>query len=108
MDATLDDLRTPVVLRAARLEAGLAQAALAARLGVDQSTISRWESGRDEPSLRMLARALRACGRRARLVVEPDDGVDRAQLRQHLAMSPDERLQAAVNLSRLVASARRA
>ena len=38
----------------------------------------------------------------------PDDGVDRAQLRQQLAMTPEQRLASVVNLSRFVAEARRA
>lgn len=95
------------LVRQARREAGLSQAALAERLGTTQSAISRWEAGRDEPRLGSLASILDACGLRLSLVVETaDDGVDRAQLRQQLAMTPDERLASVVNVSAALASAR--
>ena len=50
------------VLRAAREEAGLSQAALAARSGVSQSVISVYESGRRQPSLPMLTGLVEAAG----------------------------------------------
>lgn len=108
-------VRTPVpdsaalasLIRGARHEAGLSQATLAARLGTTQSAISRWEAGRDEPRIASLAAILTACGLRLSLVVETaDDGVDRAQIRQQLAMTPDERLASVVNLSAALATAR--
>jgi transcriptional regulator with XRE-family HTH domain len=94
------------LIRAARAQAGLTQAALAERLGTTQSVVSRWERGGDEPRLSTLARVLRACGLRLVLSTEADD-VDRAQIRQQLAMSPAERLASVTNVSRMRASARR-
>jgi transcriptional regulator with XRE-family HTH domain len=94
------------LVREARTAAGLSQAALAARIDTTQSVVSRWERGSDEPRLTTLARILAACERRLVLVAEPDD-VDRAQIRQQLALSPAERLASVVNLSRALASARR-
>lgn len=94
------------LIRAARAQAGLTQAALAERLGTTQSVVSRWERGGDEPRLSTLARVLRACGLRLVLSTEADD-VDRAQIRQQLAMSPAERLASVANVSRMRASARR-
>ena len=94
------------LIRGARVEAGLTQAALAERLGTTQSVVSRWERCGDEPRLSTLARILRACGRRLVLSTEADD-VDRAQIRQQLAMSPAERLASVTNLSRMLASARK-
>jgi len=41
-------------LRAARHRVGLTQAALAAHLGVGQSTVSMWESGRNRPSVQVV------------------------------------------------------
>ncbi|MCP3871206.1 MAG: helix-turn-helix domain-containing protein [Gammaproteobacteria bacterium] len=41
----------PVLLRSYRREKGLKQEALAYMLNVDQTTISRWERGKDNPSL---------------------------------------------------------
>jgi transcriptional regulator with XRE-family HTH domain len=57
-------------LRGARLRAGLTQHALAARAGTSQATISAYEAGRKQPSLRTLERLLEATG--ARLAVVPD------------------------------------
>lgn len=92
-------------IRQWRLAAGLTQTGLAARLGTTQSAVSRWERGHDEPRLATLAEILRACGLRGELVVDVD--VDRAQIRQQLAMSPGERLASSVNVSRMVALSRR-
>jgi transcriptional regulator with XRE-family HTH domain len=94
------------LIRSVRGRAGLSQAALAARLGTTQSVVSRWERGGDEPRLSTLERIARACGGRLVVTVEPDD-VDRAQIRQHLAMSPAERLASVANVSRMLATARR-
>ncbi|KAA0233859.1 MAG: XRE family transcriptional regulator [Actinobacteria bacterium] len=94
------------LIRAARTAAGLTQASLAERLGTTQSVISRWERGRDEPRLSTLARVMHACGHALSLAVEPDD-VDRAQIRQQLAMTPSERLAMVTNVSRVLAAAHR-
>lgn len=50
------------ILRAARLRSSLSQADLARRVGVAQSVISAYESGRREPSLPTLARLVEATG----------------------------------------------
>ena len=93
------------LIREVRTAGGLTQAGLAALVGTKQSVVSRWERGHDEPRLSTLARVLRACGQAIVLHVEPD--VDRAQIRQQLALTPAERLASVVNLSRTLASARR-
>lgn len=90
----------------ARQTAGLSQVQLAERVGTTQSAVSRWENGGDEPRLSTLAAILSACGRRLVLQVETDD-VDRAQIRQQLAMTPEQRLASVVNISRTLASAKR-
>jgi hypothetical protein len=56
-------------LRDARRHAGLSQAALAARAGTSQATISAYESGSKQPSLETFERLLAVAG--ARLVIEP-------------------------------------
>lgn len=94
------------LIRQARVDAGLSQAGLAERLGTAQSVVSRWERGADEPRLGTLARILAACDRILVLRAE-EDGVDRAQIRQQLAMSPADRLASATNLSRMRSEARR-
>ena len=74
------------------------------RIGTAQSSVSRWERGHDEPRLSTLATIARACG--FRLAVEfREEDIDRAQIRQQLAMTPEQRLASVVNLSRLRSSA---
>jgi transcriptional regulator with XRE-family HTH domain len=51
------------LLRQAREQALLTQRQLAAQLGVPPSTLSRYESGAGQPSLRMLDRILAGCGK---------------------------------------------
>jgi len=94
------------LVREAREWAQLSQSALAAEVGTTQSAISRWERGHDEPRLTTLDQILRACGLRLTLVTDADD-VDRAQIRQQLRLTPEERLQSAVNLGRALAGSRR-
>ena len=95
------------MIREAREERGLSQAALAELLSTTQSAVSRWERGHDEPRLSTLESILRACGRQLVITSEPASDVDRAQIRQQLAMTPDERLASVINVSRFVASAQR-
>lgn len=97
------------MIRKARQESGLSQAALAQKLSTTQSAVSRWERGHDEPRLSTLESILGACGRSLVLSTEQAvlDDVDRAQIRQQLAMTPDERLASVTNVSTFVASARR-
>ena len=99
---------TPIsdLVRRARLTAGLSQAQLARRVGTTQSAVSRWEHGHDEPRIASLSELMTACGLRLELVVEPDD-VDRAQIRQQLAMTPTQRLASVGNISKALADARR-
>jgi predicted transcriptional regulator len=94
------------LIRTARDAAQLTQAELAARLSTTQPVVSRWERGVEEPRLSTLARIMRACSHRLVMTIEHDD-VDRAQLRQQLAMSPTQRLETVVNISRMLASAER-
>jgi transcriptional regulator with XRE-family HTH domain len=96
------------LVRSARGRAGLTQAQLAERMGTTQSAVSRLEGGRDEPRLPTLRAALAACGLVLDLVVRPEPDVDRTQIRQQLALSPEQRLASVRNLSRTIAQARRA
>jgi transcriptional regulator with XRE-family HTH domain len=97
------------VIRDARVRAGLNQAELASTLGTTQSVVSRWERGHDTPRADTLVAILRACGYETDLVMRPRDaGVDRAQIRDMLRMSPESRLASSVNVSRMRAGMRRA
>lgn len=101
MQRNLGDL-----IKTARTQANLSQGSLAERLGTTQSAVSRWERNHDEPRLSSLDAILRACGQRLVVTSEPDD-VDRAQIRQQLAMTPEQRLASVVNVSAFVGSAQR-
>lgn len=93
------------LIRDVRAEAGLTQTALAQAIGTKQSVISRWERGDDTPRLDSIVRILRACGFEADLVLRRHDDVDRAQIREQLAMSPRDRLRSVENVSRMKALA---
>jgi transcriptional regulator with XRE-family HTH domain len=88
------------MVRFARSRAALTQRALAAKSGIPQETIARIERGRADPRLKTLDRLLEACG--YGLEVEPrlGIGVDRAQIRALLELSPSERLERALNVDR--------
>ena len=55
-------------LRDMRLRCGLGQGELAARLGIDQSHVSRIESGRRDPAVDVLERWAAACEHKVCLV----------------------------------------
>jgi transcriptional regulator with XRE-family HTH domain len=101
---------TGSLLRTARLDAGLTQAQLAARLGVSQPAIARLERPDANPTVATLDRALRAAGRRLTSEPTPPD-VDETQIVERLRLTPAERLAAFQasqrNLQRLLAGARR-
>jgi transcriptional regulator with XRE-family HTH domain len=103
---------TPAVhelLRRARTDAGLTQAALAARLGVTQPTVAAWERPGANPTLRTVERALAATGRELRLSApERRSAVDAGLVIEHLRLSPRERLVVLAGLQRAAARLRRA
>ena len=81
------------LLRDARRRAGLTQADLADRLGVSQAAVARLESPRANPTVDTLDRALWATGHRLALDAQarrPE--VDESLIRQHLELSPAERI----------------
>lgn len=69
LDIVVSDMDAAEALRTARRTAGLSQAEVAARAETSQATVSAYESGRKEPSLRTLSRLLAVTG--TRLAVEP-------------------------------------
>lgn len=104
---TLSALGSGRLICEARRLGGLTQGNLARRLGTTQSAVSNWERGRDTPRVDTLARILEACGFEADMTFRRLDDVDRAQIRENLAMTPAERLQSVRNVSKLRAKARR-
>ena len=90
-------------LRQARRRAGLTQRELAERAGIPQPTVSRIESGRVVPRVDTLDRLLRLCGDELAAVPKLGDGIDRSLIRQKLALSPSERLDAIASEGRSMA-----
>ena len=80
-------------LRRARLDAGLSQAGLARRAGVDQPMVSIYEHDRRSPSWTTFERLVRGAGAVAEIRVEPlsDTALTLADLGRHLAASTDDR-----------------
>ena len=85
-------MNAPELLRTARSRRGWTQAQLAARCGVPQSVIARWESGRVSPRIDSLNRILAAAGFEPTVVLVDDCSVDRDQLAERLRWTPLERL----------------
>jgi transcriptional regulator with XRE-family HTH domain len=81
------------LLKDARGRAGLTQAELGARLGISQAAVARLERPGANPTVATLENALWATGHRLALdapVQRP--GVDESLIRQHLELTPAERL----------------
>lgn len=94
-------------VKEARLRAGLTQAELARRAGTSQPTLARYERGAVVPSIATLERLLAACGLElsVRLVdIDPsyDENID-----SFLKLSPEARLQSAVNMAEFTLELRR-
>jgi transcriptional regulator with XRE-family HTH domain len=103
----LHSLRTGSVVRAARREAGLTQRELGERVGTTQSAVARWESGAETPRFDTLASLMRACGVEVDVSFRRHDDVDRSQIREHLALTPAERLEAQRRMAAFRSSARK-
>ena len=67
-----------------------------------QETIARIESGRVDPRISTVDRLLEGCGYGLEHLPRLGIGVDRAQILERLAMSPDERLVRAMEEDRLM------
>jgi len=80
------------MVRHARRRAGLTQRQLAARAGIPQETIARIERGRVDPRVGTLDRLLEGCGFGLEHMPRLGIGIDRTQIRDLLAMNPEERL----------------
>lgn len=81
------------LIRKARSEAGLSQAALAQRLGVSQAAIAKLERSGSNPTVDTLDDVLWAAGHRLQLAAPMrQPGVDESLIRQQLELPPAERL----------------
>jgi transcriptional regulator with XRE-family HTH domain len=85
-----------MLIREARLRAGLSQGELSERSGKDRAQIARWERDVVQPSFETLRDLVRACGFDLDMTLVPYEPDDRAtaRLRKGLMRSPQERLQA--------------
>jgi len=86
----------PDLLFAVRRAAGLSQRELAQRTGVPQPTIAAIEAGRRDPRVGTLAKLVDGCGWTLTMVRQKGEGIDRAQIRRLLALTPEERLRRGV------------
>lgn len=92
----------------ARRRAGLSQRELAARAGVAQQEIARYERGRVTPSLERLRSLIAACGLELTFgLARADDSYDH-QITQALALTPRERLERALRDAEALRAAPRA
>ncbi len=82
-----------MLIREARLLAGISQGDLGDRVGRDRAQIARWERDAVQPSFETLRELLRACGYDLTLQLaryEPDEHEDE-QIRKRVLRSPQER-----------------
>jgi transcriptional regulator with XRE-family HTH domain len=94
-----------LLIKEARLRAGLLEAALAERLGVPESRVRAWEARSESPTMEEVTRAVRACGLDLRVSLEPYDDHDIGLALQNLRLTPEERL---ARLHAMLAFVRRA
>jgi transcriptional regulator with XRE-family HTH domain len=87
-----DAVKSAMVLREARLRAGLSQEGLAERSGVNRVQINRYEAGAVAPSLDTLVELVRACGLDLTLDLIPFDSSVDERLRGLQPLSPERRL----------------
>ncbi|MGH2911613.1 MAG: helix-turn-helix domain-containing protein [Solirubrobacteraceae bacterium] len=82
-----------MLIRQARNDVGLSQAALAQRLGVSQAAIAKLERSGSNPTVDTLDNVLWATGHRLTLGASTwRPGVDESLIRQQLELSPAERI----------------
>ena len=82
-----------ILIREARLRAGLTQQQLADLSGRKRSVIARWERGVIEPGLETFLEIISVCGFDLPLELVPRDDVARERLRKNALLSPERRLQ---------------
>jgi transcriptional regulator with XRE-family HTH domain len=102
--------RIAVVVRDARLRAGLTQRVLARRARTAQSVVARIELGEASPTWHTLTRLLAAAGfdLDAQLAIRPVAHSHMlADVARILRLTPEQRLQEVANASRLTVGARR-
>jgi transcriptional regulator with XRE-family HTH domain len=84
------------MLRESRARARLTQRQLAEKSGIPQETIARIERGRADPRVNTLDRLLGACEFGLEVLPRLGIGIDRTQIRARLDLTPDKRLEIAM------------
>lgn len=87
-----DVIKSAIILREARLRAGLSQIALAERSGKDRVQIGRYESGAVAPSVDTLSDLVRACGFELVLELAVPGGASAELLSELHQLSPERRV----------------
>ena len=87
-----DAVKSAVLLREARVRAGLSQVAVAERSGVHRVQINRYEAGAIAPSLDTLIGLVRACGFDLPLELVPVDPAPDERVGELQQLSPERRL----------------
>jgi transcriptional regulator with XRE-family HTH domain len=82
-----------MLLREARLRAGLTQEVVAERTGRTRPQVARWEAGGTAPSLETLLELIRACGFDLPLELVPLKPIEDEKLRAMQVLSPERRLE---------------
>jgi len=82
-----------ILIREARLRAGLTQQELADRSGRERSVIARWEQGAVAPSLEALLAVIQACGFDHPLELAARDHSTDERLQKNARLSPERRVQ---------------
>lgn len=98
------------LLKTARTEARLTQRELARKARTAQSVVARIELGETSPSVKTLARILRAAGYDLSAELRRIPKLDRSELDdvpRILRLTPEERLLEVARVSRFVSAARR-
>jgi transcriptional regulator with XRE-family HTH domain len=85
-------LTSGVIIRMARLRAGLSQTELADRSGKDRAQIARWERDGVMPGFETLVEVVRACGFDVSLELVPLVIPNLPQLAETAPLTPKERL----------------
>ena len=70
-EALEEEFTVMAAIAEARRRSGLSQAELARRMNTTQSTVARLESGRGQPSTRMLVRFAKATGHTLKISFQP-------------------------------------
>src|ERR1700678_2744048 len=85
-------MRSSDLLLSGRRRAGISQAELAQRLGRPQSTIARWETGRQHPPLESVIEALHACNLELTVGIARYDDSYQSLIAQQLLLDPVDRV----------------